>query len=307
MKQPKPEPFFLSLWYYSVHTPVQGKKDKIDKYTQKAKALGLNGTEAVPEGKRYSRKQQDHPEYAAMVESMDDNVGRILDFLSASDLDQNTLVVFTSDNGGLSTIKSEKGGPASSRPLRGGKAWVYEGGARVPMILTWPGVISAGQVNDTPVVSTDFYPTLLDLAGLPLRPKQHIDGLSLKRLLTAKGDTLDRDALYFHFPQAHHVNSMGPSAAIRAGDYKLVERFSEATVALFDLKADLGEQHDLSKAMPEMTERLTHMLVEWRKQTQAYMPKAPDTPRHCPERICFGLSAGAPAMPKTKHSPRTWL
>ncbi len=273
MKETKDQPFFLSMWYYAVHTPVMGKEEKIEKYQKKAKKLGLaKGSGAIPEGERYSRKQQDNPAYAAMVESMDENVGRILDYLKASGLAENTIVVFMSDNGGLSTISSPKGGVTSSLPLRGGKAWVYEGGIRVPMIIKGPGVTTQGQVCDTPVVSTDFYPTLLEMAGLPLRPEQHLDGLSLKPLLTGEKDTLNRDALYFHFPQDHHVNSMGPSAAIRVKDFKLVERFSDGSLELFNLNEDRGEQKNLSKEMPEMTERLQKRLHQWRKDTHAPMP-----------------------------------
>ena len=265
------QPFFVSLWYYAVHTPVMGKEEEIAKYQKKAEALEL-AADSIQEGERYSRKQQDNPIYAAMVESMDENVGRILDYLQESGLADNTIVVFMSDNGGLSTISSEKGGVTSSLPLRGGKAWVYEGGIRVPMIIKWPGVTPKGRLCDTPVISTDVYPTLLEMVGLPLRPKQHLDGLSLKPLLTRDQDTLDRDALYFHFPQDHHINSMGPSAAVRAGDYKLVERFSDGAVELFNLKEDEGEHHDLSETMPEMTESLKIMLHQWRKETDAYMP-----------------------------------
>ncbi len=140
------------------------------------------------------------------------------------------------------------------------------------MIMKGPGVTTQGQVCDTPVVSTDFYPTLLEMAGLPLRPEQHLDGLSLKPLLTGEKDTLNRDALYFHFPQDHHVNSMGPSAAIRVKDFKLVERFSDGSLELFNLNEDRGEQKNLSKEMPEMTERLQKRLHQWRKDTHAPMP-----------------------------------
>jgi len=208
-----------------------------------------------------------------MVESMDENVGRILDYLKTSGRDNNTIVVLMSDNGGLSTnSKSSKGGPTSNAPLRAGKAWVYEGGIREPMIIRWPGTTQKGSVCEVPVISTDFYPTILDMAGLPLKPNQHLDGLSLAGLLRGETDSLDRDALYFHFPHDHAVNSMGASGAVRMGDYKLVERFKNMDVELFNLRDDLGEQNDLSKTNPKLAAKLTQMLHDWRVKTGARMP-----------------------------------
>ena len=268
------QPFFLNLWYYSVHTPVTGKEDKVAKYKEKlAKQRGSKSMAPREDHDRWTRSQQDNPEYAAMVESMDDNVGRLLDFLKSSGLDGNTVVVFMSDNGGLSSNTSPKGGPTSNLPLRAGKAWVYEGGIREPLIMKWPGATKAGSVCDVPVVSTDFYPTLLEMAGLPLKPKQHLDGVSLTGLLKGSADRLDREALYFHFPQNHHVNGMGASAAIRVGDYKLVERFSNGKVELYNLKDDLGEQNDLAASLPEVADRLKKILHDWRDETGVYMPK----------------------------------
>jgi len=199
-------------------------------------------------------------------------VGRLLDALRELGLEENTIVIFMSDNGGLSTGKNKKS-PTSCLPLRAGKAWLYEGGIREPLIIKWPGVTGAGSICSETVVSTDFYPTMLEMAGLPLRPEQHLDGLSLKPLLSGKKETLDRDAIYFHFPHDHHINSMGASGAIRVGDYKLVERFSNMKVELYNLKDDLGEQHDLSQSMPERTAKLTEMLHDWRVNTGARMPK----------------------------------
>ena len=268
------QPFFVSLWYHTVHTPVTGRKDKIARYEEKLKKLGLSEPAgADKEHESWNRKRQDNPTYAAMVESMDENVGRLLDYLKESGLEENTIVMFMSDNGRLSTnSKSPKGGPTSNLPLRAGKAWVYEGGIREPLIIKWPGVTKAGTVCSEPVISTDFYPTLLDMAGLPKRPHQHLDGISLAGLLTGTADRLDREALYFHFPHDHSVNSMGASAAIRVGDYKLVERFSDMSVELFDLEKDIGEQTDLSKEKPKKAEKLREMLHAWRTDTGAWIP-----------------------------------
>ncbi len=267
------QPFFLNMWYYTVHTPIQGKQEKIAKYTAKAKTLGpvAAGQEAIREYDSWHHARQDNAAYAAMVESMDENVGRILDALKANGLEQNTAIIFMSDNGGLST-GGGKGMPTSNLPLRAGKAWIYEGGIREPMIIKWPGVTKAGSVCSVPVVSTDFYPTMLEMAGLPLQPEQHVDGLSLKGLLKRKANGLDREAVYFHYPHYHHINSMGPSGAVRMGDYKLVERFENMQVELFNLRDDIGEQKDLSKAMPELTARMIKMLHDWRRRSGARMP-----------------------------------
>lgn len=273
MNRTTDKPFLLNLWYFTVHTPVQGKQEKIAKYEKKLADLGITSPgRAVKEGERWSRKAQDNPVYAAMVESMDENVGRILDFLKESGLKKNTIVIFMSDNGGLSTIKSTKGGPACSFPLRAGKAWVYEGGIREPMIIRWSGNANPGSTCSAPVVSTDFYPTILEMVGLPPQPKQHLDGLSLVPLLKGEAKSLKREALYFHFPQDHHVSSKGPSAAIRMGDYKLVEEFNTGKTELYNLAQDLGEKRDLSSENPDRAAKMAKMLRNWRAETKAYMP-----------------------------------
>jgi len=266
------QPFFLNMWYYTVHTPIMGKPDKIEKYRNKAKAMGLTDADnAVREYDSWHHAQQDNPAYAAMVESMDENVGRILEALKVSGLDQNTVVIFMSDNGGLSTGSSKRS-PTSNLPLRAGKGWAYEGGIREPMIIKWPGVTKAGSSCAEPVISTDFYPTMLEMAGLPLKPEQHVDGVSLTPLLKGEAANLGREAIYFHYPHYHHINSMGPSGAVRMGDYKLVERYENMKVELFNLRDDIGEQKDLSQSMPELSAKLTKMLHEWRKKSGARMP-----------------------------------
>jgi arylsulfatase A-like enzyme/lysophospholipase L1-like esterase len=266
-------PFYLNLWYYTVHTPIEPRKDKVEKYRGKAKAMGLDKTigEAVREHESFTRAQQDEAAYASMVESMDENIGRILDTLKALNLDGDTIVIFTSDNGGLSTGKSPNS-PTSNLPLRAGKGWVYEGGIRVPLIIRYPGAVRAGVTSAEPVVSTDFYPTILDMAGLPLRPEQHLDGQSLKPLLTGSASSLDRDAIYFHYPHYHPFNTMGPSGAVRARDYKLIEVFETGDVELYDLSKDVGEKNDLSLEMPEVADRLKQMLHAWREETGSLMP-----------------------------------
>lgn len=267
------QPFFLNFWYYTVHTPIQPRQDKLEKYRRKADKLGLSQTaeKARIEHQSFSHAQQDNPAYAAMVESMDENIGRVLDALRRLELEKETLVVFFSDNGGLSTGAGPRS-PTSCFPLRAGKAWVYEGGIRVPMIVRLPGKVKAGQAIEEPVLSTDIYPTILELAGLPLRPEQHLDGRSLAALAGGEKEPLDREAIYFHYPHYHHINTMGPAGAVRVGDFKLIEVYESGKVELYNLREDLGEQHDLAAAMPEKAARLKAMLHQWREETGALMP-----------------------------------
>ena len=275
MNEHKDQPFYLNLCYYTVHTPVTGKKDKIKKYEAKLKSEGITESAgAIQDYTTFARKKQDNAEYAAMVESMDENIGRLNNFLKESGLDKNTVVIFTSDNGGLSTNKNSKGGVTSSFPLRGGKAWVYEGGIREPLLIKWSGVTKTGSEISTPVISTDFYPTILTMAGLPLKPEQHLDGLDLSALLKGEATSLNREELHFHFPHDHTVNGMGASAAIRVGDYKLVERFADGKLELFNLTNDVGETKDLSSEFPEITKELHKKMKTWRQETNSMMPKA---------------------------------
>ena len=210
-------PFFLNLWYYTVHTPIQAKQEKIAKYEAKAKALGLDQIDPFEAGDFFPgdhkkgqritrRKVQSDPVYAAMIESMDENVGRVLDALDKAGIADETAIFLTSDNGGLAT---SEGSPTCNAPLSEGKGWMYEGGTREPLIVKWPGVTRAGTVCDTPVTSTDFYPTMLEMAGLDPIPEQHCDGISLAPLL--KGGNLARDAIYWHFP---HYGKSGRHARI---------------------------------------------------------------------------------------------
>ncbi len=203
----KDKPFFLFLSHYAVHTPLQAKEPIINKYREKAAGLPPPAApKFLPEGKSMARQVQNHPVYAAMVESMDDSVGRVRAKLKALGLDGNTIVVFFSDNGGLSTAE---GSPTANVPLRAGKGWLYEGGIREPWIVCVPGVTKPGSRCDTPVTCTDFYPTLLDLAGLPLMPKQHADGMSLVPLL--RGGELQRGPLFWHYPPGVGLRMITPA------------------------------------------------------------------------------------------------
>lgn len=261
----KDQPFLAYLSFYSVHTPLIGRPDLVEKY--KAKAKSITGTEFGEEeqvrgkGKRKVRILQKHPVYAAMVEAMDLAVGDVLKTIDTLGLTDNTIVIFTSDNGGLAT---SEGSPTSNLPLRGGKGWVYEGGIREPWIIRHPGVTQAGAVSDEPICSIDLFPTAVKAAGIDI--DHLIDGVDLAPLLG--GGTLDRKALFWHYP--HYSNQGGiPGGAIRIGDYKLVERYEDGTVRLYDLKKDLAEQNDLSAQQPELVASMRKQLHTWYQETGA--------------------------------------
>ncbi len=261
-------PFLTYLSFYSVHTPLMAREDLQAKYESKAQRLQHDGPAWGKEGQRKVRLVQDHAVYAGMVEAMDQAVGKVLDTLNRLNLAQDTVVFFMSDNGGLSTAE---GSPTSNVPLRGGKGWLYEGGIREPMIVHWPDVAKAGTVCHEPVTSTDFYPTMLEAAGLPMKPRQHADGVSLIGLLKEKR-TPERQALYWHYP--HYSNQGGtPGGAVRAGDYKLIEFYEDNRIELYNLRDDVGEKRDLAAEMPEKATELRKMLRDWRNKVGAAMPK----------------------------------
>ena len=213
------------------------------------------------------RLVQEHAVYAGMVEAMDQAVGKVLDGLKELGLEDNTAVFFMSDNGGLST---SEGHPTSNLPLRAGKGWLYEGGIREPMIVKWPGVTKAKSVCSFPVISCDFYPTMLEMAGLNLMPKQHCDGVSMVRLLKGQ-KSLNRKELYWHYP--HYGNQGGsPGGAVRTGDYKLIEFYEDGHVELYNLREDIGETNNLSQKLPEKVKELKTKLELWRKEVDAQMP-----------------------------------
>jgi len=267
IKEHKDKPFLAYLSFYSVHTPLQSREDLKQKYLDKKEKLGLEA-EWVMEGRRKVRAVQENEVYAGMVDAMDQAVGKVLDTLKESGLDEHTAIFFMSDNGGLSTAE---GRPTSNLPLRAGKGWLYEGGIREPMIIKWPRVVRAGSVCNEPVTSTDFYPTMLEMADLALRPGQHCDGVSLAPLLQQKGK-LKRKAIYWHYP--HYGNQGGrPGGAVRTGDYKLIEFYDDNHVELYNLKDDIGEKNDLSTEKPKKAAKLRKMLQEWRKAVDAQMPK----------------------------------
>ncbi len=262
-------PFFLYLSHYAVHIPIEAKEALIEKYRLKAEKLGLADITPrfEPEGDTQARQVQDHAAYAAMVESVDQSVGRVLDKLDAMGLADNTVLFFMSDNGGLATAE---GSPTSNLPLRAGKGWLYEGGIREPWLVKWPGVTKPGSACNQPVTSTDFYPTMLDMAGLPARPEQHADGVSIVPLLRGRRQ-LNRQAIYWHYP--HYSNQGGgPGGAVRAGDFKLIKWYEDSRVELYNLRKDIGEQNDLAAKDPRRARNMERMLDEWLTDVDAQMP-----------------------------------
>lgn len=261
----KDKPFFAYLPFLAVHTPIKARADLVAKYEKKRASAPPDAWGR--ERERDVRLVQNHATYAAMLEQLDLAIGRVVAALESNKLADKTIIVFMSDNGGLST---SEGHPTSNLPLRAGKGWPYEGGIREPWIIRVPGMTKPGSTCDTPVISTDFYPTLLQLADLPLDPKQHIDGVSLVPLL--KGRKLDRGApLFWHYP--HYGNQGGaPCGAIRDGDWKLIEWYEDGSLELYNLRDDIGEKTNLASAHRDKAESLHAQLVAWRKSVMPHLP-----------------------------------
>ncbi len=256
--QSRHQPFFLNLCFHSVHTPIEGKPERVARFADRLRP----------------QLHHQNPGYAAMVQSLDENVGRLLGCLAEQGLAKNTVVIFTSDNGGY---VNEYGGQrvTNNAPLRSGKGSLYEGGTRVPLIVRWPGSTPSGVECDQPVCTIDFYRTILEITGLE-GDAEHIrvvDGISLANLLRDPDSRLDRDALYFHYP--HYYATTTPVSAVRSGDWKLLEYFEDGRVELFNLADDPGEQHDLAAELPERAAALQQQLANWRTAVDAQLP----TPR----------------------------
>ena len=265
-KRDADKPFLLYLSYYNIHTPIQAYKKHIDHYQKKAeKFSGTTPTKQEHSGQ--TRIRQDNPALASMVSAVDDSVGTLLAKLDELGLSDDTVVIFFSDNGGLST--KPKMGPGSNSPLRAGKGWLYEGGIREPTIIRAPGVTQAGSVSNQPIVSMDFFPTMLELAGLPLKPKLHADGRSIVPEL--KGKKGKGRALYWHYPH-YHGSTWRPGASIRDGDWKLIKFYDYEKVELYNLKEDPSESNDLAKQNSKIAKDLEYKLVAWQKRMNAKLP-----------------------------------
>jgi len=248
-------PFFLYLSHHAVHTPIQAKPELTAKYERKTPAGGHR-----------------NPKYAAMIESMDQSVGRVLDTLDELGLVQNTVVFFFSDNGGYANA-------TSIEPLRGSKGMLYEGGIRVPAIVRWPAVTRAGRVCDVPIIGIDFYPTMLEMAGTSKPAGYTLDGESLVPLLAEKTD-LKRDAIFWHFPAYLEPYNDGqrpwrttPASVVRQGDWKLIEFFEDGRLELYNVRADISETKDLADEEPERAKTLHAKLAQWRQRVNAPVPR----------------------------------
>ncbi|MBN2271754.1 MAG: sulfatase [Sedimentisphaerales bacterium] len=260
------KPFFLYLAHHAVHTPIQAKKELIEKYKKKA------GDEI-----------HNNPTYAAMIESVDQGVGRVLDKLDELALAANTVVFFFSDNGGY-------GNATSMAPLRGSKGMLYEGGIRVPLIIRWPGVAKPRTKCDVPVIGIDFYPTMLEIAGAE-KPRSHIlDGESILPLLKG-ADRLKRKAIFWHFPaylepynEAQKPWRTTPAGAVRMGDWKLIEFFEDSRIELYNLKYDISEEKNLAESNAKKAEELHRLLLNWRKRIDAPVPTEKN-PKYDPSAV----------------------
>jgi len=268
------KPFFIYLSYYAVHNPMQAKEEHIKKFQTKADSTGLSKIEPFTRDRDWIRPDmsnnykeriiQSNPVYAAMIYSMDENIGKVLKKTEELGLDDNTVIFFTSDNGGLST---SEGSPTCNEPMRAGKGWLYEGGIRVPLIIKYPGKGKPGTMIRTPVSSIDFFPTILDICGIKYTDEE-IDGVNLTPLL--EKDEMPERPLFWHYP--HYSNQGGePGSAIRLGKFKLIDNFEKERAELYDLENDISEKNDISALYPEKTEELYKLLNEWRKLNNAKM------------------------------------
>lgn len=264
IRRKKDQPFFLYLPHFGVHSPHEAKPELVERFKKKAPAGGHG-----------------NPTYAAMLYSVDESVGRIMGLLDELNLADNTLVIFSSDNGGVGGYQREGiqagKGVTDNAPLRGGKGMLYEGGVRVPYIFRWKGKIAAGTTSDEPICSVDLYPTLLNVAGAKAKDGYTLDGVSVMPVLTGgPGTKLDRDAIYWHFPGYLGAKDdtwrTKPVGVIRSGDYKLMEFFEDGRLELYNVTQDISQKNDLAKQEPDRVKTLHAKLVEWRKSVNAPMP-----------------------------------
>jgi arylsulfatase A-like enzyme len=274
----KDKPFFLYVSHYAPHTILNGKPELVEKYRNKhtpgastrdncylCKDQGLEGDPLNHWAGEYN------PHLAAMLESIDEGVGLIMKKLEELGLLENTIVVFTSDNGG------EAPNVTSNAPLRGGKSQLYEGGIREPLIVCWPDKIEANSVSDQFTANVDFYPTFLDATGIKPDPNQKLDGISILPVLENARTNITREPFYWHYPlEKPHFLGGRSSGAIREGDWKLIEFFEDQRIELYNIEEDIGETNDLSQEYPEQVKELYYQLKEWRADLNLNIPKNQD-------------------------------
>ena len=265
-------PFFLYFAFHVPHTPIEGREDLVAEFETKADPKAVHH----------------NPTYAAMVKSLDMAVGRVLDALEVQGIADETLIVFTSDNGGLTQRNGKHDDFTENLPLRRGKGSAYEGGVRVPGIVKWPGVTKAGSVCDEPIMTMDLYPTILDVCGVAGDANHNavMDGVSFKPLLLAAEASLNRD-LFWHFPH-YHAGGDSPYSAVRSGDWRLIEFHEDGALELYDLNTDIGESKNLARTHPDVTTRLHATLQQWRTDVGAQMPTP--NPEYDPARESDGRS-----------------
>jgi len=256
--QNKAKPFFLYLPFYAVHVPLQSTPDLIAKYTAKP-----------------TTEERHNPTYAGLIETVDTQIGRLLTHLKENGLTENTIIVFTSDNGGF-------WGSTSTAPLRGSKGMVYEGGIRIPLIVKWPGKIQAGSASNEPVLSMDFYPTFLAITGAKVPAGKILDGENILPVLNQSGSLTKRN-LYWHVPVyleapkgMNQIWRQTPASVVRKSDWKLIETFEDNTIELYNLKEDEYEQHNLAETYPDKAKELLNDLQQWRKNLNAFVPSQPN-------------------------------
>ena len=278
IKESGDDPFFMNLWHYTVHMPEQAKEEDVRYFKEKAKLLKIDRINPFVEGEHFPieikknmrvtrRVIQSDVIYAAMIKNLDWNIGRVLKAHEETGKLDDTIIIFTSDNGGLSTAE---GSPTCNFPAREGKGWSYEGGTRVPLAITYPKIVKSGIHSQFPTTSPDLYPTILDMAGLPLQPQQHVDGISLLPVL--KGHTLTDRPIFWHYP--HYGNQGGtPASSLRYRKWKLIEFFEDMHTELYDLDEDPSETLNLSDAYPLKRDELKKMLHDWRESISAKIPQ----------------------------------
>ena len=262
-------PFLLYLSYYNVHTPIQPYRKRIQHFQNKANQQFPESASPLKEHDGQTRPRQDNPALASMIAAVDESVSVMLATLTELGLEDETVVIFFSDNGGLST-KSNAPGPTSNDPLRAGKGWLYEGGIREPTIIRAPGVTAPGSTCSTPMVSMDFFPTFLELAGLPPQPALHRDGLSIVPLL--RGHPMPPRTFHWHYPH-YHGSGWKPGAAILEEGWKLIRFYHYDKTELYHLDSDLSESNNLALKEPERTAQLLRNLRQWQTEMGAKMPR----------------------------------
>jgi len=268
------KPFFVYLSFYAVHNPMQGKEKLIEKFARKADSMLLTKQQAFTRQRDWIRKSmsenykeriiQSNPVYASMVYSVDENIGKLIAEIKSLDLEKNTVIIFTSDNGGLST---SEGSPTCNYPLRAGKGWLYEGGIRVPLIIKYPGKVKSGTIINSPVSSIDYFPTIVEITGSRAE-NLPVDGISIVPLF--KKDQLPDRPLFWHYP---HYSNQGvePGSAVRLGKFMLIDNFERERQELYNLEDDISEENDISAQNPGKTKELFEILNQWRKENNVRM------------------------------------